>query len=106
MAFFDTTTDLLAAKDFTTHIPQSIHQTSENYDYVALYDQWRNGGLSLPCLSIRNQAVIHANGNVPSAKILTVYLATFTINRSTASGTTPPPVAFSVSLAKHAMAVG
>jgi MoaA/NifB/PqqE/SkfB family radical SAM enzyme len=65
MAFFDTTTDLLAAKDFTTHIPQSIHQTSENYDYVALYDQWRNGGLTLPCLSIRNQAVIHANGNVP-----------------------------------------
>lgn len=65
MAFFDTTSDLLVATDFAFRIPKIIHQTSENYDYVALYDQWRNGHLRLPCLSIGNQAVIHANGNVP-----------------------------------------
>lgn len=65
MAFFDTTSDLLAATDFSARIPRAIHRTSENYDYVALYDQWRNGHLRLPCLSIGSQAVIHANGNVP-----------------------------------------
>lgn len=65
MAFFDTTNELLAATDFTARIPSNIHQTSENYDYVVLYDQWRNGRLRIPCLSIGNQAVIHANGNVP-----------------------------------------
>lgn len=65
MAFFDTTSDLLVATDFASQIPHAVHETSENYDYVALYDQWRNGHLRLPCLSIGNQAVIHANGNVP-----------------------------------------
>ena len=65
MAFFDTTSGLLDATEFTARIPQTIHQTSENYDYVALYDQWRNGHLSLPCLSLCSQTVIHANGNVP-----------------------------------------
>ena len=65
MAFFDTDANLLSADDFSSKIPAAIHQTNENYDYVALYPQWRNGHLRLPCLSIRSQAVIHAGGNVP-----------------------------------------
>ena len=65
MAFFDTTSDLLAATNFTNRIPEAVLHTSENYDYVALYDQWRNAQLRLPCLSISSQAVIHAGGNVP-----------------------------------------
>ena len=49
MAFFDTTSELLTASDFISQIPASIHQTQENFDFVALYDQWRNGHLRLPC---------------------------------------------------------
>ena len=65
MAFFETDASLIDATDFASRIPEVIHQTSENYDYVALYEQWCNGHLRLPCLSIRNQVVIHAGGNVP-----------------------------------------
>ena len=45
MAFFDTTSELLTASDFVYKIPPSIRQTQENFDFVALYDQWRNGKL-------------------------------------------------------------
>ena len=39
MAFFDTTSELLAATNFIENIPANIHDTQENYDFVALYDQ-------------------------------------------------------------------
>jgi len=65
MAFFETNASLIDATDFASRIPAAIHDTSENYDYVALYEQWSNGHLRLPCLSIRNQVVVHAGGNVP-----------------------------------------
>ena len=65
MDFFDTTAELLEASGFTEQIPESIHSTSENYDFVALYDQWRNGNLKLRCQSIFSYLVIHSNGDVP-----------------------------------------
>ena len=74
MAFFDTTSDLLTATDFIEHIPQSIHDTQENYDFVALYDQWRNGNLRLRCQSIMSSLVIHSNGDVPLCQNLDVIL--------------------------------
>ncbi|MBQ2215124.1 MAG: radical SAM protein, partial [Prevotella sp.] len=43
MAFFETTRELLNATDFVKQIPKSILDTQENYDFVALYDEWRNG---------------------------------------------------------------
>ena len=43
MAFFDTTSELLTMNDYTEQIPSNIHKTQENYDFVALYDQWRRG---------------------------------------------------------------
>lgn len=74
MAFFDTTSELLTASDFVKQIPQSIHDTQENYDFVALYDEWRNGHLRLRCQSIMCCLVVHSNGDVPLCQNLDVVL--------------------------------
>lgn len=58
-------TDLLTTTDFIAQIPRSIHGTQENFDFVALYDEWRNGRLKLQCQSILSSLVIHSNGDVP-----------------------------------------
>ena len=74
MAFFDTTSELLTASGFMKQIPQSIHDTHENFDFVALYDEWRNGRLRLRCQSIMSSLVIHSNGDVPLCQNLDVKL--------------------------------
>ena len=74
MAFFDTTRELLTASNFINQIPANIHQTQENYDFVALYDQWRNGHLRLRCQSIMSSLVIHSNGDMPLCPNLDVVL--------------------------------
>lgn len=74
MAFFDTKAGLLEVDDFVKHIPQNIHNTQENYDFVALYDQWRKGNLNLRCQSIMSCLVIHSNGDVPICQNLDVRL--------------------------------
>ena len=74
MAFFDTTSELLTASDFIGQIPKSIHDTQENFDFVALYDQWRNGHLRLRCQSIMSSLVIHSNGDVPLCQNLDIVL--------------------------------
>jgi len=74
MAFFDTTSDLLTVNDYTGQIPSNIHKTQENYDFVALYDQWRRGNLRLRCQSIMSSQVIHSNGDVPLCQNLDVKL--------------------------------
>jgi len=74
MAFFDTTSELLTTSDFVKQIPQSIHQTQENFDFVALYDQWLGGHLRLRCQSIMSCLVVHSNGDVPLCQNLEVAL--------------------------------
>jgi len=76
MSFFDTTADMMDAMGdgFVSQIPPSIHSTSENYDFVALYDEWKNKRLKLRCHSIFSQAVIHSNGDVPLCQNLNVLL--------------------------------
>ncbi len=74
MAFFDTTSDLLTMSDYTSQIPNNIHKTQENYDFVVLYDQWRHGNLKLRCQSIMSSLVIHSNGDVPLCQNLDVKL--------------------------------
>ena len=51
-----------------------LRSTSENSDFVALYDQWRNGHLRLRCQSILSSLVIHSNGDVPLCQNLDVTL--------------------------------
>lgn len=76
MSFFDTTKDLMETddKDFLRQIPSSIHETEENFDFVALYDEWKNGRLKLRCHSIFSELVIHSNGDVPLCQNLDVIL--------------------------------
>lgn len=76
MDFFETTADLLAAdlSSFIRSIPHSIHKTEENFDFVALYEEWRNGHLKLRCQSIFSELVIHSNGDVPLCQNLNVKL--------------------------------
>lgn len=76
MAYFDTKDEMLQAKveEYISQIPANIHDTQENYDFVALYDQWRNGHLRLRCQSITNSLVIHPDGNVPLCQNLDVIL--------------------------------
>lgn len=75
MDFFDTTSKLMDVEDDYIHkIPQSIHKTQENFDFVALYKEWKEGHLHLRCHSIYNELVIHSNGNVPLCQNLDVVL--------------------------------
>ncbi len=75
MDFFDTNHEMLAAqRDYVSKIPSNIHETSENYDFVALYDEWKRGHLRLRCHSIFSELVIHSNGDVPLCQNLGVIL--------------------------------
>ena len=74
MAFFETTRELLNATGFVKQIPKNILDTQENYDFVALYDEWRNGHLQLRCQSIMSCLVVHSNGDVPLCQNLDVIL--------------------------------
>ena len=74
MDFFDTKAELLNVEDYRSKIPASIHDTDENYDFVALYDEWRKGHLKLRCQSIFSSLVIHSNGDVPICQNLGVNL--------------------------------
>ena len=51
-----------------------LRSTSENFDFVALYDKWRNGYLRLRCQSIMSSLVVHSNGDVPLCQNLDVVL--------------------------------
>lgn len=73
MAFFDTTRALLSPDGFA-NIPPCVRETTENVDFVMLYDEWRRGTLRLRCHSILNQLVIHTNGDVPLCQNLAVKL--------------------------------
>ena len=76
MDFFDTTAELLSVdfENYIQNIPQNIHDTEENFDFVALYEEWRNGNLKLRCQSIFSELVIHSNGDVPLCQNLDVKL--------------------------------
>lgn len=76
MEFFDTTADLLNADllNFVQSIPKNIHETEENFDFVALYEEWKNDNLNLRCQSIFSELVIHSNGDVPLCQNLGIML--------------------------------
>lgn len=76
MAYFDTKAKMLQTRggDYTSQIPGNIHDTRENFDFVALYDPWRNGNLWLRCHSITNSLVIHPDGNVPLCQNLDIMM--------------------------------
>ncbi|MBE9466863.1 MAG: radical SAM protein [Bacteroidetes bacterium] len=61
-------------KDFRKAVPDEVKSTSENYDFLMLYEEWRNGNTNLKCHSILDSIVIHPNGNVPICQNLSTKL--------------------------------
>jgi len=51
-----------------------ILKTSENADFLLLYDEWKKGNVKLRCFSILDSLVIHPDGEVPICQNLDVML--------------------------------
>jgi MoaA/NifB/PqqE/SkfB family radical SAM enzyme len=51
--------------DFTDKIPAIIKEFSENFDFLVLYNEWRQNNLKMRCYSILDSLVILPNGDVP-----------------------------------------
>ena len=60
--------------NFKKLIPQSIVETSENFDFILLYDEWRKHKTKLKCYSILDSVVVHPNGDVPICQNLDLKL--------------------------------
>lgn len=52
-------------EDFTGDIPGIIKEFKENFDFLVLYNQWRQNNLKMRCYSILDSLVILPDGNVP-----------------------------------------
>lgn len=52
-------------KSFVKDIPEIIKDFKENYDFLVLYDEWRQNNLRVRCYSILDSLVILPNGDVP-----------------------------------------
>lgn len=59
-----------ALPDFTDRIPPIIKEFSENYDFLVLYNEWRQGNLKMNCYSILDSLVVLPNGEVPICQSL------------------------------------
>lgn len=55
-----------------SEIPAELSDTSENLDFLLLYEEWRKGTTRLSCNSILDSVVIHPNGNVPICQNLDI----------------------------------
>lgn len=62
------------SKSFKDRIPEVIKEFKENYDFLVLYDEWKQKKLSLKCFSIMDSIVIHPNGDVPICQNLNTRL--------------------------------
>jgi MoaA/NifB/PqqE/SkfB family radical SAM enzyme len=52
-------------KNFVKDIPAVIKEFSENYDFLVLYNEWRQNNLKMRCYSILDSLVILPDGSVP-----------------------------------------
>jgi MoaA/NifB/PqqE/SkfB family radical SAM enzyme len=59
---------------FRDRIPANVTRTSENLDFLYLYDEWVQKKLELKCFSIYDSLVIHPNGDIPICQNLDVKL--------------------------------
>ncbi|HEX6432320.1 MAG TPA: radical SAM protein [Niastella sp.] len=58
--------DLMKLREnFTAKIPDIIKEFSENYDFLVLYNEWRQNNLKMRCYSILDSLVILPDGEVP-----------------------------------------
>jgi MoaA/NifB/PqqE/SkfB family radical SAM enzyme len=56
--------------NFTKDIPEVIKHFKENYDFLVLYNEWRQQHLKMKCYSILDSLVILPNGDVPICQSL------------------------------------
>jgi MoaA/NifB/PqqE/SkfB family radical SAM enzyme len=59
---------------FVNKIPDIVKEFDENYDFIALYDSWKKGLLSLSCNSILDSIIILPDGKVPICQNLSLEL--------------------------------
>ncbi|GAO41197.1 radical SAM protein [Flavihumibacter petaseus] len=58
--------DLTAPQEaIRDQIPEIVKSFAENYDFMVLYNEWRQGGLKMRCYSILDSLVVLPNGDVP-----------------------------------------
>jgi hypothetical protein len=67
-------THFSVSDNFTATIPEDVKNTSENYDFLVLYNEWKTGKLKLNCYSIFDSIVVHPDGNIPICQCLGVSL--------------------------------
>lgn len=60
--------------NFTESIPIIIKQFKENYDFLVLYNEWRQNNLKMRCYSILDSLVVLPNGDVPICQNLDLML--------------------------------
>jgi MoaA/NifB/PqqE/SkfB family radical SAM enzyme len=71
---------IMDSNDFKNSIPANIVDTTENYDFLLLYDEWRKKKLNLKCRSILDSIVIHPDGSVPICQNLDLKLGNVNTN--------------------------
>ncbi|RYF91476.1 MAG: radical SAM protein, partial [Chitinophagaceae bacterium] len=60
--------------NFTEKIPTIIKEFKENYDFLVLYNEWRQNNLRMRCYSILDSLVILPNGDVPICQNLNLMI--------------------------------
>jgi MoaA/NifB/PqqE/SkfB family radical SAM enzyme len=76
----ESTNRKLQYHSFKQCIPRNIKDTTENYDFLLLYDEWRNKRLKLKCQSILDSIVIHPDGSIPICQNLDLKLGNVNTN--------------------------
>jgi len=71
---------IAAQLNFKNLIPTNITDTTENYDFLLLYDEWRKKKTKLKCKSILDSIVIHPDGSVPICQNLDLKLGNINTN--------------------------
>lgn len=107
MSFFDTSAEMLDSdSDFLSRIPRSIHDTSENFDFVALYEYWRRGELRCRVGPSSANWWCTPTAPCPSARTSAPPWATSTTEASTTSSTPKKAWLCSVGIAAAATDAG
>ncbi len=71
---------IMDSNEFKNSIPANIVDTTENYDFLLLYDEWRKKKLNMKCRSILDSVVIHPDGSVPICQNLDLKLGNVNTN--------------------------
>lgn len=63
-----------SSEDILDQIPEEIKEFKENYDFLVLYNSWKNNKTQLRCFSIFDSVIVLPNGDVPICQNLDLKL--------------------------------